>query len=397
MITKFNVRKTKQLSKINRFLSLFYKKPVIKDKKKLSDIQRVLIVDFALIGDMVMNIPFLKTIKHNCPSAEITMVCMPWAESILGDQNLVDEFVVFNGKDKLSSPTQILRNYREIKDVLQILNSKEYDVGFEPKGDLRHILFLHYTRCNRTVSYNYTGGEYLITDCFTPRKETKHLLDEKMDLLKMLGFAVHEDDKIPVLILSTEMKTYVDNFEKEYHIQDKIKIGIHPGASNTNKQYKNYPELIREMTRLVTNKHCFVIFEGPGESDIVNSVCDVIEGENVAYVRIKEGIREYKCLVSMCDYMICNDSAAGHLATAYGIPTVVIFGPVEPITALPRGNCKVRYISHMLECKPCTLPYCPNGTEACINSVKLDEVLKEIMILDCECKDKREDIHEANN
>ena len=45
---------------------------------------------------MIMNIPFLENIKKNCPKAKITMVCMPWAEVVLGDQNLIDNFIVFD-------------------------------------------------------------------------------------------------------------------------------------------------------------------------------------------------------------------------------------------------------------------------------------------------------------
>ena len=199
MIKKFNIEKTRQLKRINKILSLFYRKSNYTAEIKFREARNILIVDFALMGDMIMDIPFLKTIRHNCPKAHITMVAMQWAEIILGDQKLVDEFIIFDGKNILSSPKSILKNRKIIRKILDKINLKTYEIGFEPKGDFRHIWFMHNTKSMRTVSYNYTGGEYLITDSFVPKESTKHLIDEKLDLLEMCGMRIYNEDRVPQL------------------------------------------------------------------------------------------------------------------------------------------------------------------------------------------------------
>ena len=381
MIKKFNVEKTMQLDKINKILSLFYKKPSNKLNVNFSKIENILVVDFALMGDMVMNIPFFKTIRHNCPNAKITMVAMPWAKVILGDQNLIDEFIIFDGKNILSSPKSIIKNYFPIRATLKIINKKRYQLAFEPKGDLRHIWFVHHTNSLRTISYNYTGGEYLITDSFKPKETTKHLIDEKIDLLALSGMTIFDEDRTPVLNLSEASKQVVKAFVEENNLNDRRVIGIHPGASNKNKQYRYYPQLIEEISDSLQNDDIFCVFEGPGEKDIVDAVCNQLEKSKIEFIRVKRKTKEYVAIVSVCNYMICNDSAAGHIASGYGIPTLVIFGPVMPETALPRGNCDIRYVSHELECKPCTLPVCPLGTEECIQTIEIDEVKDELEFL----------------
>lgn len=374
MITKFNVEKTRNIKKLNRILSLFYRKPKRPEPIQNNKIRNILIIDFSLMGDMIMDIPFIKTLRHNTPNAKITMVCMTWGEVILGDQGLVDEFIIFDGKNKLSSPKQVLLNFREIKHTIKKINTKKYDVGFEPKGDLRHTLFLHYTNCFRTVTYNYTGGDYLVTDSFSPKLETRHLIDEKLDLLELSGFCIFDDDKTPQLSLSEEAQNMAKAFLIENGINNKQIIGVHPGASNINKQYCHYPELVKKIANNFGEDVVFAIFEGPGEKEIVDSIVFPIAKENIHYVRIKRDTREYVALVSICNYMICNDSAAGHIAAAYGIPVVVVFGPVKMETALPRGTNKVIGISHDIECKPCTLSDCPLGTDECIKNVTVEEL-----------------------
>jgi heptosyltransferase-2 len=379
LIKKFNVEKTRQLNKVNKILSCFYKKPKCKSEISLSDVERVLIVDFALIGDMVMNIPFLKNIRYNCPGAKITMVCMPWAESVLGDQELVDEFIIFDGKNKLSSPKQVIKNWKDIKNILEIINQNKYQIGLEPKGDLRHTLFMHYTNCERKINYNYTGGEYLVTDSFMPIPGTVHLIDEKIDLLRMAGFKIDTDVLLPQFKLTDKTCQMVNKFIMTNDFEGKIIVGLHPGASNTNKQYKHYPEIVKKMIERYGDSIKFCIFEGAGEANIVDAVCSKVK--QTQYVRVKRSLKEYISLVSCCNCMICNDSAAGHIAAAYGIPVLVIFGPVRAETAAPRGYGKVITISKDLNCKPCTLPECPLGTERCIESINVEEVWERVQKL----------------
>ncbi|MCI8982586.1 MAG: glycosyltransferase family 9 protein [Hungatella sp.] len=381
MIKKFNIEKTRQLKRINKILSLFYRKSNYTAEIKFREARNILIVDFALMGDMIMDIPFLKTIRHNCPKAHITMVAMQWAEIILGDQKLVDEFIIFDGKNILSSPKSILKNRKIIRKILDKINLKTYEIGFEPKGDFRHIWFMHNTKSMRTVSYNYTGGEYLITDSFVPKESTKHLIDEKLDLLEMCGMRIYNEDCVPQLLLSKSSKIFVEKYLDENDLNGKRIIGIHPGASNNNKQYKGYPELVKKMGRFLKENDMFCVFEGPEESKIVDAVCDEIKLSRRPYVRVKVKTKEYVILVYICDYMICNDSAAGHIAAAYGIPVTIIFGPVSSDVALPRGRGKINYISHNLSCKPCTLPECPEKTEKCISEIGAEEVLEKILEL----------------
>lgn len=379
MITKFNVEKTKQLDKVNRVLSLVYRKPQIKRDVPIELIRNILIVDFALMGDMIMDIPFLKTIRHNCPNAKITMVCMTWGEIILGDQGLVDEFIIFDGKKRLSSPMQMIINNKEIRGVLKKINKKEYEIGFEPKGDLRHTLLLHYTNCLRTISYNYTGGEYLITDSFSPKPGTKHLIDEKIDLLEMCGFRIYEEDMVPRLSVSKDNMRIVDEFIGSNNLKGRLIIGIHPGASNVNKQYRNYPELIHRITKALMQDFALIIFEGPNEKEIVDAVESQAILDGITYYRVRRPTKEYVSLVSVCDYMICNDSAAGHIAAAYGIPSVIVFGAIYPEVAAPKGDAPIICVSHDLTCKPCTLSDCPQKTYECIRNIKIEEVFEAFL------------------
>jgi 3-deoxy-D-manno-octulosonic-acid transferase len=57
-------------------------------------------------------------------------------------------------------------------------------------------------------------------------------------------------------------------------------------------------------------------------------------------------VRQYLRLVSACDVLVAGDTGPVHMATALDVPTVTIFGPIDPtawsaripITAVIRGD-----------------------------------------------------------
>lgn len=361
MIKKFNVKKIQKLNSVNAFLKLFYKKPIARCEIKIEDYKEIIVVDFSLIGDMVMNIPFLQEIKNNCPNARLTMVVRPQAVSVLQREKLVDEFLIFDGKNILSTPFSIMKNLFLIRKVLCQINEREYDLAIEPKGDLRHIWFMHYIRANRSVSYNYTGGDYLITDSFTPKEKTKHLVDEKLDLLEMAKFTVNWKNTEPKFV------------QKKKNNNKQIIVGIHPGASTRNKRYRHFGLIIDYLSYMNRDIQIYVFDDPQDDIGLATGIIESIERNQLEYKVICEDLERYIEIVAECNLMICNDSSAGHIAAAYEIPTIVIFGAVRPETACPRFE-KTICISNDCDCKPCTLDDCPKGTYDCLEKIDINEI-----------------------
>ena len=76
--------------------------------------------------------------------------------------------------------------------------------------------------------------------------------------------------------------------------------------------------------------------------------------------------------------MVCNDSGASHIAGAYNIPLVVIFGSRGAEFVFPFGSQTQAIISHNLDCKPCLSSTCKLGTLLCLTSISVDEVYLEV-------------------
>jgi heptosyltransferase III len=84
-------------------------------------------------------------------------------------------------------------------------------------------------------------------------------------------------------------------------------------------------------------------------------------------------------LLSRCRAFIGNDSGMAHLAAAVDCPSVVLFGPSDPMVWAPRGR-NVRIIYKNRSCSPChRSPFAPLSCDnGCMTGIAVEEVLDAI-------------------
>lgn len=120
-MNKFNPQKTKYLKLVDKVLKIFFHTKKAKDKIAWGEINNILILDTHGIGDVIMLIPFLKTLKNNSPQASVDLLCMPYSKDILDDQGYIDQFIFFNGlRDIENIKYMILHSPRLVKKILEI-------------------------------------------------------------------------------------------------------------------------------------------------------------------------------------------------------------------------------------------------------------------------------------
>ncbi|MCI9022433.1 MAG: glycosyltransferase family 9 protein [Eubacterium sp.] len=362
------------LPAINAVLRVLFHEKKCMTPLDFQKVKRVLVIDYALLGDSVMSTSFLRIIKKNIPNVHLTLACSRLEKEVLEEQGIADEFITI----QMERLAKAVKNYRYIKKAARKINRQQYDIAIEPRGDIRFIYLMHLCNAERKISYTYTGGECFLTDAITPSDTVTHLVEDKLYLLKKIGMRFEKKDMFPKLCQTEEGKAYARNFISEHGINETFIIGIHPGASLALRNWKHYPELLRLLGRKLTDVS-FLVFEGPGEQEIVSQVMEAAEKTGAKAIRVKKGIKEYIHLAGFCDIMVCNDSGAGHLAAALGVKVYVIFGPGLPKEVRPYSDSGVYCFSnHELSCKPCRARTCRHNG-ACLESVKTEDVFRKII------------------
>lgn len=368
---------------VGNAISLFMK-PEKKDFSKIDtdSIKSILIIDPMQIGDSIMLIPFLQSVRRNFKNSKISLLCTNAYKIVLKNTNLVDNFIIFEGEKAFDFP-QKNHSYKKLKELLAHINKNSFDIAIETRGDVRFIFFMKNINANRKISFSYSGGTRFLT--FPVKmpgnyKET-HMVDDKNYLLEQIGCKVNPLDKYPILPITKEILQIRKEIISSNNLENKKIIGFHPGARKEIRRYNNFDKILENLYTKDKNL-AFVIYEGIDEQTEVKRVEETAKRVGAPYIVIKESLENYLKRVPVSDILICNDSSAAHIANAYKIPTFVMYGPVKPAGIRPYNNVTayLNCVSIDLPCKPCyKADKCPKKSQECFEKINVENISKDIL------------------
>ena len=158
-----------------------------------------------------------------------------------------------------------------------------------------------------------------------------------------------------------------------HHItgRDRV-IGVNPGATYGSAK-RWFPDRYAALCDRIQKHHGarVIVFGGPGEKVVG---CQVAESMQQPCVNLcgKTKLREAMALIERCELFITNDSGLMHVAAAFDVPLVAIFGSTNPITTGPSSPTS-RVVRVPIPCSPCLKPRCPED-HRCMKEITVDMV-----------------------
>jgi lipopolysaccharide heptosyltransferase II len=337
------------------------------------DIQQILLIRTAYIGDVIMTLPMLKPLKDRFPNASIVFLTSSGGREIVLDNPYVDDILVYEPFWFYNS------SFLDYFKFLGQLRKRRFDLAIEARADIRDILFLVFpSRSKRKLSYSVGGGGCFLSHV-VPFEKVKHKVEYHLDLARFL--------ECDTSILNWGV--YTTKAEKEEIEQLLAHSGIsspficvHPGSRLHLKRWpldrcaSLYDRIIEE-TGLP-----LVVLGARSEIEIVKEVAALMKNRPVVLAG-RTSIRQLYGVIARAQLLVCNDSAPMHMAAAAGTPTVAIFGPSKSIETGPYGN-RFKVVENDFECRMhCDESVCSHRPyHECMQSIGPEEVyaaVKEIL------------------
>ena len=183
----------------------------------------------------------------------------------------------------------------------------------------------------------------------TPPAELVHIIDQNLYLLKDITGDIDSPD--PRLFLQEKDELWAMGELKRMGIMDSdLKVFITPGAGWITKLWgpQKYRELVIELYKRYEAR---VILSGSyADRGLIE---EIKEGTSFPVLQFIGGsIGQLMALLRNVDLVIGGDTGPIHVASAFGIPTLSLYGPSSAKRSGPRGE-RHESVQSDIQCSPC--------------------------------------------
>jgi ADP-heptose:LPS heptosyltransferase len=344
--------------------------------------ERILVIQFAGLGDTLMLTPALAALKDRYPTARIDFLTLHgYVAEAFRNHPLIDEIIVlpaYAGQwivsrfANVSGARLVFATVRCYAGLILKLGWRRYGLGINfGLGDFDRSVGNALMFClEAPARIGLPGpGEQLLSD----RAEVDYLQTERvqsyLDFLKPLGvsaaagayqFPIDNHDRKTIDLLINDSK--ID--------QSRPIAVVHPGGKLHINSRRWPAEYFARVCSFLSNEGFEIVLTGDQEDA---SVCDEIarsSGRPLTAIAGRLSFAQTAALLSRSELVITNDTSTLHLAEAVRVPRVVsIFGPTDSSLLAPRNERHTVFRSN-LPCAPCMGGIIDGNTERCWREVK---------------------------
>ena len=333
--------------------------------------RKVLIVQTAFAGDVVLAIPLAKGAKQLFPEAEVHFLVKPDTAVLLRNNPSVDRVWIY---DKRGSD----RGIRALWEWVGTLRSEGFDLAFVPHRSIRSALLVWGARIRRRVSFDRSAGFLLFTDV-VPYPADIHEVDRNFRLLRTVGWQGNAPR--PELFPGTEEMEVVDEFFGEVGIgPEQPVVAVAPGSVWPTKRWlsEGFAGVVETLWR--KRRVRSILVGGEGDIALGAAIAEKV-GSAAANAVGWFSLLASAEVIRRCRVILTNDTAPLHLAVAVGTPVVAVFGPTVPAFGFAPYGAGHTVIQRWLACRPCAIhggKRCPEKHFRCMREISSEEVVRVV-------------------
>ena len=316
-----------------------------------SKVDKILVISLTNIGDVVLTFPVIDILKEDFPSAKLSAVIGPKAESLLCGNPHLDKVYIFDKHQApLRSLSWIFELRREHYDLVVDLRNTAIPFMIAPR---------HRTSCRVEK----------VSDLHMRKKHLNHLRS-------VYGTEKEHGEKCALFVPEAEKNYVKELIDNEIGRAQKYVI-VAPGAADSAKRWseEGFAFVCNQLTDEYDIK---IVFVGDEEDrKVAQRVNKLMEVEAVNLCA-RTTLVQLAELLMHCSFALVNDSAPMHLASYLDVPVLALFGPSDPKKYGPWGT-NSRMIKKDAHCPACTNPK-KACEHTCMQAISKEDVLDTVRV-----------------
>ncbi|MCQ2738986.1 MAG: glycosyltransferase family 9 protein [bacterium] len=284
------------------------------------DKKKILFVNFGGLGDEILFLPTILSIKKQFPDSEITLALEKRSQGITSLTNVIDKVLYANIKGE--------NKYIELIKLLFQIWKYRFDIVFSSGSNKFISLFLFLTFIPKRYGYDSGKLSQIFLTKAVKLNKNQYAVNMYQDLISF-----ETEIKTDLPILNIEKRTVIPNT-----------VLIHPGVSRLSMQKGMIktvtPEIWAEVVeKLADSGKKVLLIGGTDDKECIEKIV-----KNVPFDKFEnlygttKSLKDLAELISSAEKFLCSDSAPLHIAVALGVKTYVIFGSTDENKLIPQNG-----------------------------------------------------------
>ncbi|WP_169948489.1 glycosyltransferase family 9 protein [Microbispora sp. H11081] len=337
----------------------------------IEGVRRIAVLRANALGDLVLSMPALESLRRAYPQARLTLLGTPWhARFLHGRPGPVDDVVALPPISGISSA----ESGREAPESLvKELREHRFDLAVQIHGGGRHS-----NPFVRAIGAPVTAGlctpDAVRLDLWVPYVHYQHETFRHLEVAALVGGTAEAYE--PVIAVTDADRAEV---ARVYGEPPRGLVALHPGARDPRRRWpaRAFAEAADRLGRPV------VITGVEAEREVVEEVAAAMRRPAFTAVGTLT-VGGLAALYERCDLVVSNDTGPRHLAAAVGTPTVGVYWSGNLINAGPLTRALHRpLVSWTARCPVCgagghdpRAGRCPHD-ESWVAEVTVDAVVEQ--------------------
>ena len=321
---------------------------------------KILVVRFSSIGDIVLTSPIVRCMKQQIPNVEIHFLTKKAFRPLVDNNPNIDQVYAID---------------KSIDECLSRLKNEKYDFVVDLHNNLRTFTLKNKLRAPAAGFPKLHIEKWLLVNFKREMKDKRHIVDRYFEAVKSLKVV---NDSLPCDFFITK-EDEVD--VSSYDLKPNKYISFAIGAQFATKRMPTdkMKEILSQIDVPV------VLLGGPTDQEVGK---ELSEFANVLDLTGKLTIGQSASLVKQSAVLLTHDTGLMHIASAFQIPIVSVWGNTVPAFGMypyyPKDSSKFSiHEVKGLSCRPCSkigFQACPKKHFNCMNQQDSSSIAQDLLI-----------------